>query len=82
MPSWHAVASDLPPAAVKTGMLATAGLVKRVASAIGAHGLPNLVVDPVMGGHSAETGCWRRWRRPPSPGSSFLAGHPGHPEPS
>jgi len=44
----HAVASDLPPAAVKTGMLATAGLVERVASAIGAHGLPNLVVDPVM----------------------------------
>jgi hydroxymethylpyrimidine/phosphomethylpyrimidine kinase len=43
-----AVATDLPPAAVKTGMLATAGLVERVASAIEAYGLPNLVVDPVM----------------------------------
>lgn len=44
----HAVATDLPPAAVKTGMLATAALVERVAGAIRAHGLRNLVVDPVM----------------------------------
>ena len=44
----QAVASDLPPLAVKTGMLATAGLVERVASGIRAHRLRNLVVDPVM----------------------------------
>jgi len=44
----HAVASDLPPGAVKTGMLATAPLVELVAEEIRAHGLPNVVVDPVM----------------------------------
>jgi hydroxymethylpyrimidine/phosphomethylpyrimidine kinase len=42
------VAADLRPAAVKTGMLATAELVAGVASAIRELGLPNLVVDPVM----------------------------------
>jgi hydroxymethylpyrimidine/phosphomethylpyrimidine kinase len=43
-----AVAEDLPPAAVKTGMLATAGLVRAVAESIRGHRLPNFVLDPVM----------------------------------
>ena len=42
------VASDLPPDAVKTGMLATAAIVEAVAATIQALDLPNLVVDPVM----------------------------------
>ena len=44
----EAVAADLPPAAVKTGMLATAAIVEAVAAAIAELELPNLVVDPVM----------------------------------
>ena len=44
----RAVAEDLPPAACKTGMLATAELVRAVAESIRAHGLPNYVLDPVM----------------------------------
>jgi len=44
----EAVGSDLPPAAVKTGMLATAAIVEAVAAAIKQLDLPNLVVDPVM----------------------------------
>jgi len=50
----EAVAGDLPPAAVKTGMLATAAIVEAVAAAVEGLDLPNLVVDPVMiakGGH-------------------------------
>lgn len=43
-----AVASDLRPAAVKTGMLATAELVTTVARALRAHGLDRYVLDPVM----------------------------------
>ena len=43
-----AVAVDLPPAACKTGMLATRELVVAVASAIREHRLPNYVLDPVM----------------------------------
>ena len=43
-----AVVTDLPPAAVKTGMLATAGLVKAVAAAIRDHHLTAYVLDPVM----------------------------------
>jgi hydroxymethylpyrimidine/phosphomethylpyrimidine kinase len=43
-----AVASDLSPAAVKTGMLATADLVETVAAALIELGLPNYVLDPVM----------------------------------
>ena len=43
-----AVASDLPPDAFKTGMLATAALVQTVARAIEEHELPNYVMDPVM----------------------------------
>ena len=44
----RAVAEDLPPAAFKTGMLATAELVKAVADAVREHELPNFVLDPVM----------------------------------
>jgi hydroxymethylpyrimidine/phosphomethylpyrimidine kinase len=44
----EAVASDLPPAAVKTGMLANAAIVEAVAATIAEMELPNLVVDPVM----------------------------------
>jgi hydroxymethylpyrimidine/phosphomethylpyrimidine kinase len=44
----EAIASDLPPAAVKTGMLATAAIVEAVAATIAEMELPNLVVDPVM----------------------------------
>jgi hydroxymethylpyrimidine/phosphomethylpyrimidine kinase len=43
-----ALAEDLPPAALKTGMLAEAGLVRRVARAIRENGWVPLVVDPVM----------------------------------
>lgn len=43
-----AVADDLPPAAVKTGMLATAALVHQVAGVIAARGWRQYVLDPVM----------------------------------
>ncbi len=43
-----AVVGDLAPAAVKSGMLATAELVLTVAERIGHHGLSNYVLDPVM----------------------------------
>ncbi len=43
-----AVAEDLPPAALKTGMLASAALVRQVADAIRGYGWSRLVVDPVM----------------------------------
>ena len=43
-----AVVSDLRPAAFKTGMLATIGLVETVAAAIREHGLRHYVLDPVM----------------------------------
>jgi hydroxymethylpyrimidine/phosphomethylpyrimidine kinase len=43
-----ALAEDLPPAALKTGMLAEAGIVRRVARAIRENGWGPLVVDPVM----------------------------------
>jgi hydroxymethylpyrimidine/phosphomethylpyrimidine kinase len=49
-----AVASDMPVAAAKTGMLANAGIVQAVADAVRRLRLPFLVVDPVMvakGGH-------------------------------
>jgi hydroxymethylpyrimidine/phosphomethylpyrimidine kinase len=42
------VASDIPPNAVKTGMLANAAIVEAVAATIEELELPNLVVDPVM----------------------------------
>ena len=43
-----AVADDLPPAAIKSGMLATTALVMTVADAVRDHGLPQYVLDPVM----------------------------------
>ena len=43
-----AVATDLPPAAVKSGMLATAALVDQVADAIAHYRFPHYVLDPVM----------------------------------
>ncbi|MEX2109215.1 MAG: bifunctional hydroxymethylpyrimidine kinase/phosphomethylpyrimidine kinase [Gemmatimonadaceae bacterium] len=43
-----AVAEDLPPAAFKTGMLASAAVASTVSSAIRQHSLPNYVLDPVM----------------------------------
>jgi hydroxymethylpyrimidine/phosphomethylpyrimidine kinase len=43
-----ALAEDLPPAALKTGMLADAGHVRLVARAIREYGWAPLVVDPVM----------------------------------
>jgi hydroxymethylpyrimidine/phosphomethylpyrimidine kinase len=49
-----AVASDIPVAAVKTGMLATAAIVEAVAEAVARLGLPHLVVDPVMVAKSGD----------------------------
>ncbi|HZK78560.1 MAG TPA: bifunctional hydroxymethylpyrimidine kinase/phosphomethylpyrimidine kinase, partial [Gemmatimonadaceae bacterium] len=43
-----AVASDLRPAAFKTGMLATSSIVRVVADGIRKYGLSNYVLDPVM----------------------------------
>jgi len=45
---FDAVATDLRPAAVKSGMLATAELVRTVADRIEHHGLSSFVLDPVM----------------------------------
>jgi hydroxymethylpyrimidine/phosphomethylpyrimidine kinase len=42
------VVADLPPAAAKTGMLASAELIGVVTDAVAAHGIAELVVDPVM----------------------------------
>ena len=42
------VVRDLPPDAVKTGMLATEEIVEVVASKVRAHALRNVVVDPVL----------------------------------
>ena len=49
-----AVMSDIGAGAVKTGMLANAGIIEAVAAKLREHGVANLVVDPVMvakGGH-------------------------------
>lgn len=43
-----ALAEDLPPDAVKSGMLATTDLVSAVADGITRHRFPNYVLDPVM----------------------------------
>jgi hydroxymethylpyrimidine/phosphomethylpyrimidine kinase len=43
-----ALASDLPPYAVKTGMLGSAEIVAAVADGIARYSLPNYVLDPVM----------------------------------
>jgi hydroxymethylpyrimidine/phosphomethylpyrimidine kinase len=50
----EAVLADLPVAAVKTGMLATAETVAAVAKLAAAGRLPNLVVDPVMVASSGD----------------------------
>jgi hydroxymethylpyrimidine/phosphomethylpyrimidine kinase len=50
----RAVLEDLPVAAVKTGMLADAGIVTAVADLAAAGRLPNLVVDPVMVSSSGD----------------------------
>lgn len=42
------VAEDLPPAAFKSGMLASSSIASVVASSIREHSLPNYVLDPVM----------------------------------
>jgi hydroxymethylpyrimidine/phosphomethylpyrimidine kinase len=49
-----AVLADLPVAAVKTGMLATAATIEIVARRAAAGDLPNLVVDPVMVASSGD----------------------------
>lgn len=43
-----AVLGDIGAGAVKTGMLANAGIIETVAERLRAHGVANLVVDPVM----------------------------------
>jgi hydroxymethylpyrimidine/phosphomethylpyrimidine kinase len=50
----HAVLDDLPPAACKTGMLASAELVGVVAAVIRERALPNYVLDPVMVASSGD----------------------------
>jgi hydroxymethylpyrimidine/phosphomethylpyrimidine kinase len=50
----EAVVADLGCDAVKTGMLATAGIVEAVAGAIARLRLPNVVVDPVMVAKSGD----------------------------
>jgi hydroxymethylpyrimidine/phosphomethylpyrimidine kinase len=50
----EAVASDMPVAATKTGMLATAAIVSAVAAAIARLRLPLVVVDPVMVAKSGD----------------------------
>ncbi len=49
-----ALAEDLPPAALKTGMLATAELVREVAAGIARHDFANYVLDPVMVASSGD----------------------------
>ena len=49
-----ALADDLPPHAVKTGMLGTAALVEIVADGLARHRLPNYVLDPVMVASSGD----------------------------
>lgn len=49
-----AVASDIPLAAVKTGMLANRAIVEAVAEAVARLRLPHLVVDPVMVAKSGD----------------------------
>ena len=43
-----AIAEDLQPVAVKTGMLSSADIIRAVAARVRRHGLNRLVVDPVM----------------------------------
>jgi hydroxymethylpyrimidine/phosphomethylpyrimidine kinase len=44
----QALADDLPPAALKTGMLASSAIIETVTDAVRRHGWGPLVVDPVM----------------------------------
>ena len=48
------IAADIPVAAAKTGMLATADMVKAVGAAVARHQFPWLVVDPVMVAKSGD----------------------------
>jgi hydroxymethylpyrimidine/phosphomethylpyrimidine kinase len=50
----EAVASDIPPHATKTGMLANAAIVEAVAATVSELDLPLLVVDPVMVAKSGD----------------------------
>lgn len=50
----RSVATDLPPRAVKSGMLATAGIVCIVAESIRRHSLGGYVLDPVMAATSGD----------------------------
>ena len=43
-----AVFEDIPPAAVKVGMVSSAAIMQAVAERLAAHGARNVVVDPVM----------------------------------
>lgn len=43
-----AIAGDIPPNAVKTGMVSSIGLIEVIADKIKQHSMPNIVVDPVM----------------------------------
>ena len=43
-----AVFADIPPAAVKVGMVSSAGIIRAIAAALRSHGAENVVVDPVM----------------------------------
>ena len=49
-----ALADDLPPVALKSGMLASAEIVTAVADRIARRGLPNYVLDPVMVASSGD----------------------------
>ena len=49
-----AVVTDIGADAVKTGMLASAAIIEVVAAKVREHGLPNLVVDPVMVAKSGD----------------------------
>ena len=50
-----AVCSDLPVAAAKTGMLSNVEIIEHVAKKAVEHGIPNLVVDPVMVAKSGDS---------------------------
>jgi hydroxymethylpyrimidine/phosphomethylpyrimidine kinase len=50
----EAVATDMPVAATKTGMLASAAIIEAVADAVARLRLPHLVVDPVMVAKSGD----------------------------
>ena len=43
-----AIASDIPPNALKTGMVPSIGLIEVIADKIQSYSMPNVVVDPVM----------------------------------